>query len=110
MLALDSDTFFNLLESGRYASDWDRSLCFGRGELRCPVLAIWGEEDSFLPPRQSAARLRKYFMDTNHPDFEVIVFPDASHYLTAPGSSTDFVPGYLDTMTTWVNRHFATYD
>jgi len=107
MLSLDADTFFNLLESGRYSSDWERSLCFGPMGIRCPVLAIWGEEDSFLPPHQSAARLRKYLMDSKHPDYEVVIYPNASHFLTTPGSTTDVVPGYLDTMANWVNRRFG---
>ena len=107
LLGLDADTFFDLLESGRYARDWERSLCFSAADLRCPVLAIWGEEDSFLPPRQSAERLKKYLLDSNHPDFEVIVFPDASHFLTPPGSRTGFVPGYLDTLVTWIDRRFG---
>jgi len=107
MLSLDANTFFNLLESGRYSRDWDRSLCFSAVDVRCPVLAIWGQEDSYLPPNQSAARLKKYLMDSNHPDYEVIVFQNASHFLTVPGSRSDFVPGYLDTMTNWVGRHFG---
>jgi len=107
MVALDTDTFFGLLESGRFSRDWDRSLCFSAEDIRCPVLAIWGQEDSFLPPNQSAARLKKYLMDSNHPDYEVIVFQNASHFLTLPGSRSDFVPGYLDTMVNWVGRHFG---
>jgi pimeloyl-ACP methyl ester carboxylesterase len=107
MLSLDPDTFFKLLESERYSRDWERSLCFSQEDIRCPVLAIWGEEDSFLPPNQSAARLKKYLMDSNHPDYEVIVFQNASHFLTAPGSTADFVPGYLDTMASWVNGRFG---
>ena len=71
------------------------------------MLAIWGQEDSFLPPNQSAARLKKYLMDSNHADYEVIVFKNASHVLTVPGSREDFVPGYLDTMTNWLGRRFG---
>lgn len=107
MLSLDTNTFFSLLESGRYSRDWERSLCFREVDIRCPVLAIWGEEDSFLPPHQSAARLKKYLMDSDHPDYEVIIFQDASHFLTLPGSRSDFVPGYLDTMVNWVSRRFG---
>ena len=106
MLSVDTNTFFGLLESGRYSRDWDRSLCFGNADIRSPVLAIWGEEDSFLPPHQSAERLKKYLMDSNHSDYEVIVFEDASHFLTLPGSRSDFVPGYLDTMVNWVRKRF----
>jgi pimeloyl-ACP methyl ester carboxylesterase len=71
------------------------------------VLAIWGQEDSFLPPNQSAARLKKYLIDTEHPDYEVIVFQNASHVLTLPGSRSEFVPNYLDTLVNWVGRHFG---
>jgi len=107
MLSLDTNAFFGLLESGRYSRDWERSLCFGAAAIRCPVLAIWGQEDTFLPPNQSAARLKKYLMDSDHPDYEVIVFQNASHVLTLPGSRSEFVPGYLDTMVNWVGRHFG---
>lgn len=106
MLSVDTNTFFGLLESGRYSRDWDRSLCFGNADIRIPVLAIWGEEDSFLPPHQSAERLKKYLMDSNHSDYEVMVFKDASHFLTLPGSRSDFAPGYLDKMANWVRKRF----
>jgi pimeloyl-ACP methyl ester carboxylesterase len=55
MVSLDVDRFFSLLTSDRYAQDWDRSLA-EIAKIRCPVLAIWGQEDSFLPPNQSAMR------------------------------------------------------
>ncbi len=103
MLSLDAGQFFALLESGRYSRDWDRGLSFGEAGIRCPVLGIWGEEDSFLPPRQSAMRLEKYLADSSHPDHRVIVFPDASHVLTTPGTD-EFVPGYLDTIANWLSR------
>jgi len=107
MLGVDTNTFFGLLESGRYSRDWERSLCFGDADIRIPVLAIWGEEDSFLPPHQSAERLKKYLKDSSHSDYEVIVFKDASHFLTLPGSRSDFVPGYLDTIMNWVCKRFG---
>ncbi|MDH4036843.1 MAG: alpha/beta hydrolase [Candidatus Krumholzibacteria bacterium] len=107
MLSLDANAFFGLLESGRYSRDWERSLCFGDAEIPCPVLAIWGEEDSFLPPHQSAARLKKYLVDSGHSDYEVIVFPGASHFLTLPGQRANFVPGYLDTVVNWVGKRFG---
>lgn len=103
-VSLDVDTFFRLLEAGRYARDWDRSLC-DVSRIRCPVLAIWGQEDSFLPPNQSAARLKKSLAESNHPDYEIKVFPKATHFLTVSGSTTDFIPGYLDTTTDWLGLH-----
>ncbi|MFH1754934.1 MAG: CocE/NonD family hydrolase, partial [Candidatus Latescibacterota bacterium] len=105
MAALDADSFFALLESGRFTQDWNKSLC-GASGIQCPLLAIWGQEDSFLPPQQSALRLGKELTDANHPDFAIKMFPQATHFLTVPGSAAEFVPGYLDTMTEWLGRHF----
>ncbi len=103
---LDSDRFFKLLEAGRYSRDWDRNVC-DLSTIRCPVLAIWGEEDSFLPPQQSALRLRKALSESHHPDYEIKIFPEATHFLTKPGSAAGFIPGYIDTMTVWLNRHIG---
>ena len=47
----------------------------------------------------------EFLADSNHPNYQVIVFPDASHTLTVPGTATEFVPGYLDTITDWLGRH-----
>ena len=106
LLALDAATFFGLLESGRFSQDWVRDFTFTADDLRCPVLAIWGAEDSFLPPNQSAARLKKYFADSKHPDSDVIVYANASHYLTKPNSPKEFVPNYLETMANWIHHRF----
>lgn len=103
---LNAEQFWQLLESGRYSRDWTREMCFSNSDLRCPVLAIWGIEDDFLPPYQSAATLRQYLSESQHPDFELVMFPDASHYITKPGMLSEFVPGYLDSLTTWLDRHF----
>ena len=104
MVELDVDNFFKLAESNRYDQDWDGSLG-DVSKIRCPVLAIWGQQDSFLPPNQSSMRLRKVLAESNHPDYEIVVFPNATHFLTVPGSATEFVPGYLDTVTNWLIRH-----
>jgi uncharacterized protein len=102
IINLDVDNFFKLLEAGRYARDWDKNLCFV-SKIRCPVLAIWGEEDSFLPPNQSAMRLRKALVESNHSDYEIKLFPDATHFLTVAGPGSEFAPGYIETMTRWLN-------
>jgi pimeloyl-ACP methyl ester carboxylesterase len=107
LVAMDATTFFALLESGRYSTGRDDTPVWrGRGE-RCPLLAIWGQDDSFLPPERGAACLLALLAESGHDDHEIIIFPDASHFLTVPGSSSDFVPGYLDTMTSWLGRHFG---
>ncbi len=101
---LKVDDFFSLMEGGRYNRDFDRNLFREVSQIKCPVLAIWGQEDSFLPPNQSAMRLKKYLADSNHPDYEIKIFQNASHFLTVPDSDTEFIPGYLDKMTDWLRR------
>jgi len=105
LVSLGTERFFKILDSGRFSADWDRNFEFV-SNVQCPVLAVWGEEDSFLPPRQSAARLKKGLSDAGHKDFQIKIFPGASHFLTVKGILSDFVPGYLDLMTTWVNKRF----
>ena len=99
---LDVEVFFKLLESKRFARDWDRNTCRDATGIHCPVLAIWGLEDSFLPPNQSAMRLKKFLAETDHPDYQIRTFQNASHYLTKTGPAGDFVPGYLETITKWL--------
>jgi len=77
-------------------------------KVKCSVLAIWGGDDSFLPPNRSAMRLRKYLTDSNHRDFTIIkIFKNASHFLTVSGSSDEFVHGYLDLLTAVINPIFT---
>lgn len=99
---LNADSFFALLEHGPYARDWDHSLCAAAAAIRCPVLGIWGAEDSFLPPRQSAARLEKMLSDAGHTDHTIRIFDGAGHFLTTSGPDADFIPGYVELLARWV--------
>jgi hypothetical protein len=42
-----------------------------------------------------------------NPDVDVRVMPGAGHYLTRAGTGWqgEFVPGYLDTMASWIHAH-----
>ncbi len=102
---LNVDHFFMLLEKGPFARDWEWNLQTEIHKVRCPILALWGENDSFLPPRRSAMMLKKYLTGANHPAFEIKIFKDASHFLTLPGTGEGFIPGYLEKMVDWINRN-----
>jgi pimeloyl-ACP methyl ester carboxylesterase len=99
---LNIDAFFALIERGPYARDWDQDLCADAAAIRCPVLAIWGADDSFLPPRQSAARLEKMLSDAGHTDHTIRIFDGAGHFLTTSGPDADFAPGYVELLARWV--------
>ncbi len=106
-LNMETDHFFAFLETPRFAQVWDWDLRRKSKKVRCPVLSILGEDDEFVPPRLIATRLRRYLSDANNRDFEVKIIPGANHYLTKTGSgwNGDFVPGYLDMMTSWIHAH-----
>jgi pimeloyl-ACP methyl ester carboxylesterase len=107
LTSLDTEQFFTFLDNAPFTRDWERDMRCEIKKIRCPVLAIWGEEDSFLPPNRSAARLKMYLAEANHQDFSTVVLEDASHFLTVPGSKDEFAPGYLETMMSWVEHHAA---
>ncbi len=105
VLNLDTDQFFAFLEAWRFGQDWDWDLRRKSEKVRCSVLSIFGEDDDMVPPNLIATRLRQYLSDAKNRDFEVKIIPGANHYLTKTGSgwTGEFVPGYLDMMTSWIH-------
>ncbi|WP_223279547.1 serine aminopeptidase domain-containing protein [Streptomyces sp. SDr-06] len=76
--------------------------------LRQPVLALWGD-DQQSPPAESAVMIENALRSGGDTDVTVRFFPHADHKLHA---STDgfqrgeqLVPGYVDTMASWVAGH-----
>jgi pimeloyl-ACP methyl ester carboxylesterase len=72
-------------------------------QVRCPVLAIFGEDDHLVPVRESAAVFRRALADAGNGDVTIRIFPQADHGIRPP-SGAGFAPGYLDLMATWVRR------
>lgn len=89
--------------------------------LRCPVLAIWGENDLVVPPKESAAVYEKELKHTGNHHVLIKIIPEAdhtlTHNLTGNPSETDkrreeyknnpkeiFAPGYVALMTGWLKR------
>ncbi|HEU5368462.1 MAG TPA: alpha/beta fold hydrolase, partial [Ktedonobacterales bacterium] len=56
-------------------------------QLRCPLLCLWGEEDTVLPVAESMAHIQHVLQASAHPDWTVWTFPHANHllYLNRPG-------------------------
>jgi len=89
--------------------------------MRCPALAIFGERDIFVDVRESAAAYEALPRRTGNRDVTVRIFPDGDHVLfhTVSGGWDEtlenwrrrrkpFVPGYLDLMADWLERHRTT--
>jgi len=84
--------------------------------LRCPVLCLWGAEDSVLPVEESMERIEQALLWSHHPDFTLRVIPEATHqfYLVTPPPTgilsevmhthlhnVSFVPGVREMMADW---------
>jgi pimeloyl-ACP methyl ester carboxylesterase len=91
-------------------------------KVRCPVLVIYGDKDSSSgPPDPLVKIIRQGLMKGGNDDVAVRIFTDADHSLcrvdhggrkiaagcAKGGEAPDFVPGYLDVMTSWLDRRFC---
>lgn len=64
--------------------------------VRCPVLALFGADDTIVPARRSAALYRRYLRQAGADDVTIVVVPNAGHSLDGFGAS------YWTTLTDWL--------
>lgn len=108
-MALDADLFFHYLEKGPFAAG---DMYHYRRELndfskvQCPVLAIWGERDRFVPPGRSAALFGICMSETDNRDVTLMIVPGASHLISIPGERFAFAERYPQVMIDWVLSRF----
>lgn len=83
-------------------------------KVTVPVLALFGGKDVQVDVDQNKPALEAALKEAGNEDVTVQVFPDANHlFLHAEtgglneyaGLSTEFVPGFLDTITNWLAAH-----
>jgi uncharacterized protein len=120
----------------KYAGRCDRALFYSARRMvefdpgptwekvRCPVLAIYGEKDTSLPPEKSLPIIIRGLELARNRDVTIKVFPRADHGLRTsatggpkearerskarqPGDEPDFAPGYLDLMSGWLAERFV---
>jgi pimeloyl-ACP methyl ester carboxylesterase len=76
----------------------------------CPVLAIFGEKDTVVPPEKNVSLMAEALERSGNTDYTIKVFPEANHtmLLTKTGATqeipyrTHFVPGYFETVRDWL--------
>lgn len=73
-------------------------------KLEVPVLAMLGETDAAVPPRDNVPLLARRFSRAPTSDFAIIVLPDANHQFMR---DDDYQPLYFSTMIHWVADRFA---
>jgi pimeloyl-ACP methyl ester carboxylesterase len=66
--------------------------------VRCPVLAIFGEDDLLQPSEKSAALYEQYLTAGGNEQFQIVVIPGVGHSLGG------FVPAYWDALTDWLDH------
>ncbi|GCE14808.1 alpha/beta hydrolase family protein [Tengunoibacter tsumagoiensis] len=77
--------------------------------IKQPVLALWSDEDTCVPPRESAAIIEKALQEGGNRAYTLYTFPHGDHCFyysqeNAAGQMVwDLVPGYSEMMTNWVN-------
>jgi pimeloyl-ACP methyl ester carboxylesterase len=79
--------------------------------VTCPLLGIYGESDSNVQTKESAAILEKALGKAGNKDFTIKIFPKADHAILVwpdpKGQShwLRFADGYIETMTEWLLKH-----
>jgi len=110
LTAADAGVFFAYLKNGPFArGDWnhDRIEIRTYPQVKCPVLAIWGAKDRFVPVNRSRAVFLSCMSGSNNRDVTALKIPGASHILTVPGSALDFAGDYPQVMTEWITARFS---
>ena len=103
LAALEAEAFLAFLDNNPWArGDWLDHLRASAelSGVRSPVLAIWGENDLFLPPHRSAAVLRRLLQGTKI-DLTIEILPGIGHTMAYSGQ-TDISPKYTEIVKDWL--------
>jgi pimeloyl-ACP methyl ester carboxylesterase len=81
--------------------------------LTCPVLVLYGELDTIVPPAENRKRMQDVLAQAGNRDATIKVFEHANHgFFTAitggrreAAALKGLVPGYLDIRVDWVRQH-----
>jgi pimeloyl-ACP methyl ester carboxylesterase len=82
-------------------------------QVRCPVLAIWGERDSLVPVGKSVDLIQQTLDRSGHTNHTFRVFPGAQHGLAMSDKQrslpdgtweTDWAPGYIQLQVEWIKQ------
>jgi pimeloyl-ACP methyl ester carboxylesterase len=112
-LALDAERFSALLTRTRTDYDDRQRNTAAWQELdriRCPVLAVWGEKDRFVPPERSAAWLREHLSGSPDRDVTIAVVPGANHFLMLETAGASGGDRYPDLLGIWLRRQVHAHD
>ena len=67
--------------------------------VHCPVLAIFGEQDTSIPVDRSVVLYDRHLEEAGNHDVTIKVFPDANHTIRI---DDEFAPGYFEAINQWL--------
>jgi pimeloyl-ACP methyl ester carboxylesterase len=86
--------------------DYDPAPVLAR--VTCPLLAIWGARDTYVPVAASAEAFAAGLGRAGNDCFRLEVVPDADHGLRLPATGTDErgprIPDLMELLVTWLRR------
>jgi pimeloyl-ACP methyl ester carboxylesterase len=93
--------------SFQWELDWwrenDVDAAVALRSLRVPVLALFGENDEAVPPRDNVPLLARHLAASETGDYTISVLPGVNHQMMA---ANDYQPRYFSTMVDWVVGRF----
>jgi uncharacterized protein len=98
----------------RYFLDYDPVPALQ--QTKCPVLALSGEKDLQVPPKENLPLIRRALEEGGNKDFKVLELPDLNHefqhcYMGLPAESRaieeTFAPNAMNTLSDWILQHTA---
>jgi hypothetical protein len=98
----------------RYFLDYDPVPALRK--TACPVLALHGEKDMQVPPKENLSRIQKALQDGGNKDFQSTQLPGLNHLFqhSPTGSPTEYggieetmAPEALNAVSDWVLKHSA---
>lgn len=81
--------------------------------LHIPVLALWGDRDTYLPVPETVAAFKRAMAKAGNKNYVVRVYPNGNHSLlesdsgspSTGGKEKNFVPGHWKVKTDWLLKH-----
>jgi hypothetical protein len=80
-------------------------------KVKCPALALFGEKDLQVPPKQSEKPMIDALEKSGNKDYKVVIFPNANHLFQSANTGSpseygslpkEFAPGFLETVSGWI--------
>ena len=107
-------------EFGRFKSVYESTMTYdpvpALAKLKMPVLAMWGDQDTYLPVSETVMAFREAMKKAGNKRAVVKVYPNSNHSLiestdgspSTGGTERNFAPGMWQMQAEWLRKHVRT--